>query len=159
MTTIKLYTQINAPSERVFDLSRDIDFHMQSASQTREKAIAGKTSGLILYGETVTWRGRHFGLFLEHTSKIVSYERPYRFTDVMIKGHFKYFAHQHIFRNENGGTLMIDVLTYRVPFGILGQWFDRLLLKKHLTKFLKRRNKAIKKRAESNWGERKRRVS
>lgn len=136
--------------EDVFDLSRDIDFHMESAIQTKEKAIAGRLSGLISHGETVTWRGKHFGFFLEHTSKIVSYERPYLFTDVMIKGHFKYFAHQHIFRPQAGGTLMIDVLTYRTPFGDLGDLADRLILKNHLTKFLKNRNQAIKNRAEKN---------
>lgn len=159
MTTIKLYTQIDAPVEKVFDLSRDIDFHIRSASQTHEKAIDGRTSGLISYGETVTWRGRHFGIFLRHTSKIVSYERPYRFTDVMIKGHFKYFAHQHIFRSEGGGTLMIDVLTYRVPFGYMGSLFDQFVLRKHLSRFLEHRNQAIKVASEENSSKRSKRVS
>ncbi len=34
MTTITLTTKILAPVQHVFDLSRDIDFHMKSASQT-----------------------------------------------------------------------------------------------------------------------------
>ena len=148
MTTIQLKTEINAPIERVFDLSRSIDFHIQSASETKEQAIEGRTSGLISHGETVTWRGRHFGVFLKHTSKIVNFERPTQFTDVMIKGHFIYFGHQHFFEYKDEKTTMIDVLKYRTPFGIFGRLFDNYFLKKHLTQFLEKRNKAIKTEAE-----------
>lgn len=149
MTVIKLQTQIDAPITDVFDLARDIDFHMESASSTNEQAIAGRTSGKINFGETVTWRGRHLGVALKHTSKIVAFERPFRFTDVMIKGHFKYFAHQHIFEESSGGTIMTDVLTYRVPFGIVGQCFDTWILRRHLTRFLKTRNQALKTQLET----------
>jgi ligand-binding SRPBCC domain-containing protein len=148
MTTIQLKTEIKAPMERVFDLSRSIDFHMQSASETKEQAIAGTTSGLISYGETVTWRGRHFGVFLKHTSKIVNYERPHQFTDVMIKGHFTYFGHQHFFSFEEQKTTMVDVLKYRTPYGIFGRLFDKYFVNRHLTRFLEKRNEAIKTEAE-----------
>ena len=148
MTTIQLKTEIQAPIERVFDLSRNIDFHIQSASETKEQAIAGRTSGLISHGETVTWRGRHFGVFLKHTSKIVNYERPSQFTDVMIKGHFIYFGHQHFFEIIDQKTIMTDVLKYRTPYGIFGRIFDKYFLNRHLTRFLKKRNKAIKAEAE-----------
>jgi len=148
MTIIELQTEIKAPIELVFDLSRNIDFHTLSASQTQETAIEGTLTGLIGPGETVTWRGKHFGLFLKHTSKIISFERPTAFTDVMIKGYFTYFAHQHIFRTKDNTTHMHDILTYRAPLGILGNTFDRLFLKKHLTKFLQQRNSQIKKHLE-----------
>jgi len=148
MTTIQLETEINAPIEHVFDLSRSIDFHIHSASETKEKAIAGKTSGLISHGETVTWRGRHFGVFLKHTSKIVNYERPSQFTDVMIKGHFIYFGHQHFFEIKDQKTMMIDILKYRTPYWIFGRIFDKFFLNRHLTRFLEQRNKAIKVEAE-----------
>ena len=150
MTTIQLKTEIKAPMEHVFDLSRNIDFHIQSASKTKEQAIAGRASGLISYGETVTWRGRHFGFFLKHTSKIVNYERPHQFTDVMIKGHFTYFGHQHFFRFEDQKTTMVDVLKYRTPYGFFGRMFDKYFLNPHLTRFLKKRNKAIKTEAETS---------
>lgn len=150
MTTIKLQTLINAPIKQVFDLSRDITFHTVSASQTKEQAIAGVTSGLINLNETVTWRGKHFGFWLKHTSKIITLESPYKFVDVMIKGHFTYFAHQHIFEEQDGATLMIDILNYRVPYGIFGSIFNTLFLKKYLTNFLLTRNQSLKISAEKN---------
>ena len=54
MTTINLITTINTSKEIAFDISRDVDVHQKSASPTKERAIAGITSGLINYNETVT---------------------------------------------------------------------------------------------------------
>lgn len=55
MPVIILHTQINAPIERCFDLSRSIDLHKISTAHTKEEAINGVTSGLInldeLHGE------------------------------------------------------------------------------------------------------------
>lgn len=144
MTVIKLHTIINAPIATVFNSARDIDLHMKSASKTGEKAIAGKTSGLINLYETVTWRGKHFGCYLKHQSKITSLRYPTYFIDEMIKGHFKSFKHQHIFKETTSGTEMVDVLEYQTPYGFIGSVFNRLLLEKHLTTFLKIRNDHIK---------------
>lgn len=144
MTTITLITPIRNSIETVFDLSLDIDFHKKSASQTQETAIAGITSGKIGPNETVTWRGKHFGVFLTHTSLISAFDRPYTFTDKMIQGKFKSFKHVHTFEISNGVTIAKDVVNYQVPYGIFGRLFDYLFLKHHLTKFLKTRNLAIK---------------
>lgn len=54
MTKIQVNTTIKAPIEIVFNNCRNIDIHQYSASKTNEKAIAGRTSGLINKGETVT---------------------------------------------------------------------------------------------------------
>lgn len=70
MSTIHLETLIQADSHKVFDLARDIDLHQKSTFQTGEKAIAGRTSGLIEFGETVTWKAKHLGFYQTHTSKI-----------------------------------------------------------------------------------------
>ena len=49
MTTINLITTINTSKEIAFDISRDVDVHQKSASPTKERAIAGITSGLISF--------------------------------------------------------------------------------------------------------------
>ncbi len=144
MTTIYIKTKINAPVIEVFDLSRDIDFHMYSAKKTNEKAISGTTSRLIGLGETVKWRGKHFGIYLTHQSKITCFEYPNKFTDEMITGHFTSFKHQHIFHKTTSGTEMIDILEYEPPYSIFGALFNITILKRHLTHFLTSRNLAIK---------------
>ncbi len=143
MTTIYLETEIKAPLHQVFDLARSIDFHIISAKKTKEKAIAGRTSGLIELSETVTWKGKHFGVYLTHKSQITAFEYPNNFTDEMIKGHFRYFKHQHHFYKIKSRTKMIDKLEYKTPHGFLGKLLDTLFLKKYLTQFLISRNQAI----------------
>jgi ligand-binding SRPBCC domain-containing protein len=149
MTTIFLTTKIKAPIKTVFDLSRNIDVHQNSASKTHEKAIAGVTSGLINFNETVTWRGKHFGLYLTHKSRMTAMNFFDYFVDEMEEGCFKTFKHEHFFEEQNNVTIMTDKLCYETPFWIFGKWFDYFCLKKHLTLFLLERNRVLKELAES----------
>jgi ligand-binding SRPBCC domain-containing protein len=148
MTTIHLTTKIKASKQVVFNASRDIDIHQQSAASSQEKAIAGVTSGLIDLNETVTWRGKHFGLYLTHKSRITAMTFYDYFVDEMEEGKFKTFKHEHFFEEANGITIMKDKLQYETPFGIFGELFNILLLKKHLKKFLLERNKTLKEVSE-----------
>jgi ligand-binding SRPBCC domain-containing protein len=148
MTTINLTTKIKAPQQIVFDVSRNIDIHQQSASKSKEKAIAGVTSGLINLNETVTWRGKHFGIYLTHKSRITAMDLHSYFVDEMEEGKFKTFKHEHFFEETNGVTTMTDKLQYETPFGFIGKLFDYFLLKNHLTVFLLERNKTLKKISE-----------
>lgn len=148
MTRIELTTHINAPMERVFDRARSVDLHMVSAERTGERAIGGRTSGLIELGESVTWGARHFGLWQTLTSKIVAYDYPNSFTDVMVEGAFKSFTHEHGFRATNEGTEMTDVFVFESPFGMLGKIVNALFLDRYMTNFLRERNRVIKETAE-----------
>lgn len=154
MPTIVLFTKIKAKQKLVFDLSRSIDLHKISTQKTNEKAIAGKTKGLIALNETVTWRAKHLGIYQNFTSKVTDCESPSYFADVMLKGAFKSFKHEHFFSYENGVTILKDVMVYKSPLGILGKLVDFLFLEKYMTNFLVLRNKTIKDFAEtSKWKE------
>lgn len=150
MQTIRVETRIAAPAMRCFLLSLNIDLHMDTTAQTRERAIAGVTHGLIGLGETVTWEGRHFGLRLRHTSKIVIYEPPRFFCDEMIDGVFRSFRHEHHFSESAGETVMRDVLEFSAPMGWLGGLAERLVLRSYLYGFLGERNAMIRQVAESD---------
>lgn len=150
MTTIKLSTTIKAPINKVFDLARNIDIHKLSTSKSKETAIDGVVSGLINKGETVTWRGKHFGIYLKHRSIIPEMEIPTYFVDEMLEGRFKKFKHTHTFQEINGGTIMTDKIEYETPFGLVGKLFDTTILKKHLTHFIKERNDFMKQLAEKH---------
>ncbi|GAA4044512.1 SRPBCC family protein [Flavobacterium chungnamense] len=150
MTTINLTTKIKAPIAIIFDLSRNIDVHKISTAKSNETAIDGITSGLINKGETVTWRGKHFGFYLTHKSIISAMEIPSYFVDEMVEGKFKSFKHEHSFIDGNGFIMMIDKIQYQTPYGIFGKLFDVLLLKKHLTNFISDRNKVLKELAENH---------
>src|SRR5690349_18317043 len=110
MSKIELITRIEAPIERCFDVARSIDLHTASTEATHERAVAGVVTGLIGKGETVTFRARHFGIWLTHTSVITAFERPRYFRDEMTRGFFRDFAHDHRFEADGDGTVMRDTL-------------------------------------------------
>lgn len=148
MTTIKITTNYFAPIETIFNTNRNIDIHQQSASKTKEIAIAGITSGLINKKETVTWKGKHFGVYLTHQSLISEMDFPTYFVDEQLKGQFKSFKHQHFFEQKENYVEVTDILNYETPYGIFGKLFDKLFLKKHLTDFIMKRNAVLKNLAE-----------
>jgi ligand-binding SRPBCC domain-containing protein len=150
MPEIFLKTKINAPAERCFLLSLSIDLHMATAAQTKEKAIAGVTEGIMKLNEAVTWRAKHLGFTQRLTSKITEYKYGEMFVDEMQEGTFKMMHHRHSFKNENGFTNMTDVFRYEAPFGFLGKITENLFLTNYLIRFLQGRNKHIKKVAEGD---------
>lgn len=150
MSTIYLDTIIKSDIQTVFDLARDIDLHQKSTFKTGEKAIAGRTSGLIELGETVTWKAKHLGVVQTLTTKIISMKKPHHFTDVMLKGVFKSMKHQHIFRQKGENTIMTDIFEFHSPFGAIGRIFNKLYLKNYMKNFLLERNQLIKETAENN---------
>ena len=152
MAKVELTTRIDAPIERCFDLALSIDLHMDSVQASGERAISGVQAGLIGLNETVTWRGRHFGITWEHTSRVTTLERPKHFRDVMVKGAFKYFMHDHYFSRASGMTVMKDVLQFEAPLGALGTIVDGLILRAHMNALLIRRNDYIKRVAQTeDW--------
>jgi len=144
MPVITILTTVRASVERCFDASRDLDLHLESMSHTGERAVGGKTSGLIELGEQVTWEARHFGIRQRFTSKITAYDRPRHFQDSMVKGAFHSFVHDHYFEPVADGTIMKDVLTFRSPLGPLGAIVDRLVMTAYLRTMLTRRNEILK---------------
>ena len=150
MPKIVLETIIKAPQKLVFNLSRSIDLHIISTDKTNEKAIAGRTEGLIELGETVTWRAKHLGVYQNFTSKVIGCKEPEYFADIMLKGAFKSFKHEHFFSYENNETTLIDVMEFASPLGLLGKLVDFLFLENYMKRFLVLRNNTIKEFAESD---------
>jgi ligand-binding SRPBCC domain-containing protein len=154
MLIITLLTSIHAPIERCFDLSRSIDLHTLSTAQTGEKAVAGRTSGLISHGETVTWKARHFGIWQTLTSQITAYQYPHYFCDEMLQGAFRSIRHEHWFQSVNADTIlslteMKDVFGFESPLGWLGKLANRAFLTNYMERLLTERNRVIKAFAET----------
>ncbi len=154
MPTIVLTTLIHAPPERCFDLSRSIALHVASTRQTSERVVGAVTSGLLGFGEEVTWSARHFGIRQTLTSRITVFDRPRHFRDSMVRGAFRRFDHDHFFAARGEDTEMRDVFDFTSPLGPLGRLADVLVLERYLRRFLETRNEEIKRVAESDaWRE------
>ena len=136
-------TESALPPERLFDLARTIDLHVQSQQQSGEQAVAGVTGGLIGEGQEVTWRARHFGIPLSMTSRITFFDFPHSFTDEQVKGPFKAFRHAHEFKAVPGGSIMTDRVEFTAPLGVLGRAVERLVLRRYLERLITRRGQFL----------------
>ena len=152
MPTLHLTTFIAAPAERVFDLSRSIDLHRESMSRYKEEAVSGVRFGLIEKEETVTWKARHFFKNRLLRVKITEMKKKEMFTDEQIEGDFKTLRHEHYFKPCDNGTIMIDIMNFEAPYGMVGRMLNTLYLTKYMRRLLEQRNKVIKEYAEGeNW--------
>jgi ligand-binding SRPBCC domain-containing protein len=150
MARIEFVMRIAAPPERCFDLSRSVELHTRSTAATGERALAGRTSGLLGAGEEVTWEARHFGVRQRLTSRITVFDRPRHFRDSMVRGAFRRFDHDHFFVPDGaGGTVAREVFDYEAPLGPLGWLAERLFLTRYMRRFLESRSREVKAVAES----------
>jgi len=150
MPLIHLTTFINAPVDRVFDLSRNIQLHKESMTQHKEEAVAGTRFGLIEKDESVTWKAKHILKTRILRVQVTEMQKPLRFIDEQSQGSFKEMKHEHYFKPCDNGTIMIDLFHFESPYGKMGKWFNTLYLTRYLKNLLQQRNRVIKEYAETN---------
>ena len=146
-------TLIDAPIDRVFDLSRSIEVHLLANVHENEQALAvgGLTTGLVGLGEQVTWRAKHFGLWHDLTSKATVVESPTYLQVTMVKGIFRSMQADHLFRSlPSGATELRDKFAIAAPLPILGPIAEALFLRRYMIALNRERNAVIKQLAESD---------
>lgn len=136
-------TESSLPPERLFDLARSIDVHVESQKGSGERAVAGVRSGLIGEGQEVTWRARHFGIPLTMTSRVTQVDFPHSFTDEQVRGPFRSFRHVHEFEATPGGCIMTDRVEFAAPFGLLGRAAGKLVLRPYLQRLIRDRGRFL----------------
>lgn len=149
MYRLKESIHINAPIERCFLLSTSIPLVQRTLKM---KPVGVKTSGLILEGDRIDWRGWKFGIPASHHSLITRYEAPTFFQDTMERGYFSHFQHDHQFEEIDGRTLLIDIVRFSLPLGIVGRVTAKYIVIPHVLRLLLERFQLIKRIAEGpDW--------
>jgi len=148
MTEIEVVTSIGAPPAVCFDLALDADFHADSLASTGERVVARPAGGLLALGDEVTFEGRHLGMRRRLTARIEAFDRPRHFRDVMTRGAFRSFVHDHHFEAVGAGTRMVDRVRFAAPGGMLGVMVERAVLRRYLMRLLTERGQALKREAE-----------
>jgi ligand-binding SRPBCC domain-containing protein len=69
---------------------------------------------------------------------------PHSFTDEQIRGPFRYFRHEHLFRPHGAGTLMMDRVSFAAPLGFLGRIAERLVLIRYMRRLIEQRNSFLR---------------
>ncbi len=149
MPFIHITTFVEAPIERVFDLSRSMNLYRKSMQFINGHAVAGTMSGLINEGDTITWKAKY--LYKIRVFKMgITDMKPYSFfSEKMIKGDLASLKHEHHFKSIENGTIMIDQLNFEIRYGFAGRLINKLFLTNYIKHLLEHRNEIIKTYAES----------
>lgn len=71
-------------------------------------------------GALIDYVVRPFGFPWRWRTRIETYDPPFSFSDVQLKGPYARWHHVHRFEPERGGTRMTDEVRYRLPAGPFG---------------------------------------
>ena len=149
MFRVKDSMHVQAPVDRVFLLATSVPLVEKILGM---RPIEGNARGLIQPQDRVLWRGWKFGLPTTHETLITGYERPMFFQDTQGKGRFRFFQHDHEFHEVDGQTLMLDVVRFSLPFGLLGRLVGKHFVAPYVLKLMGRRFLLLKRTAEgADW--------
>ena len=85
------------------------------------------------------------GINLNWVTEITHVKEHEYFVDEQRFGPYALWHHKHFFRKINGGILMEDVVDYKIPLGLIGQFAHFIFVKNKLKKIFKyRHDKLVK---------------
>jgi ligand-binding SRPBCC domain-containing protein len=104
--------------ENLFDITPDwLDFKLVN------ETVTGKTYEGAEFDYSIRW----LKILIRWHAKILEYRPPELFTDIQVKGPYKFWRYLHTFEAVPGGTLMRDSITYRTPFRFIGKILHKLI--------------------------------
>lgn len=86
-----------------------------------------------------------FGLMMDWVTEITHIEEKRFFVDEQRIGPYKLWHHQHHLSPVEAGVEMTDIVTYQLPFGLLGTAVNKLLVRRKLREIFDYRKTALEK--------------
>lgn len=84
-----------------------------------------------------------FGIKTKWVTEITQSVKNEYFIDEQRYGPYALWHHKHFIKEIEGGVEMEDVIDYKVPFGILGQWVQPIIVKPKLEEIFNYRTKKL----------------
>lgn len=98
--------------------------HLEITSELPEKMYTGM---IITYHVSPI-----MGIQMTWVTEITHVEEPNFFVDKQQIGPYRFWHHQHLFREIKGGVEMRDIVHYALPLGPLGMLINELLVRRQL---------------------------
>lgn len=94
-------------------------------------------------GATIAYQLRVRGISVRWLTEIERWRPPYEFVDVQRKGPYRLWHHTHRFEECEGGTRIVDIVRYALPFGPVGRLVHRLRVRDDLAKIFDYRQRRV----------------
>lgn len=97
----------------------------------------------IQKGTLIDYRLKIRGVPVGWRTEITTWDPPHAFADVQLKGPYAQWYHTHLFEAVPGGTLMSDIVRFKLPMFKLGDWFGYAYVKSEVAQIFKFRRKIV----------------
>lgn len=77
------------------------------------------------------------------TTEIMKVSKPDFFEDRQLSGPYGHWYHRHLFREIEGGTEMTDIVEYGLPFDLLGEVVEALIVGRRLDEVFEYRRRKV----------------
>lgn len=136
---------IPRPIEEVWQFFSDANNLKQMTPPHLNLTVTNEVYGGAVYaGQVMTYKVKPLlGIPLAWMTEITHVEPLKYFVDEQRKGPYKLWHHQHHFKAIDGGVEMMDLVHYRLPFGIIGNITNSVLVKRELRKIFTYRYQKI----------------
>ncbi|MDP7040357.1 MAG: SRPBCC family protein [Myxococcota bacterium] len=118
---LTLYAEchLNAPLEDVFAFFADAANLQRLTPPWLHFKILTPLPITMKAGVLIDYRIRLRGFPIRWRSQIDSWEPPHHFVDTQVRGPYHLWEHHHRFSSTQNGTLAVDEVHYRAPFGFM----------------------------------------
>ena len=84
-----------------------------------------------------------FRIPMKWVTEITHIREPFFFVDHQVQGPFRFWHHQHHFKEIPGGVEMADIVNYAAPFGIIGKLTERMIVDRRVKGIFEYRRKIL----------------
>ena len=149
MNEIKKSIIINCPVRKAFGFHSDTN-NLKKITPDSIKVKILRMDLPLKEGSEIELEIKQFG-FLKNNwlIRLTAFIENSLITDTQIRGPFKSWVHDHIFEENDGKTRMTDRIRYELPFGILGNLADKIVVNKMIEKQFEFRHEVTRKLLEN----------
>lgn len=138
-------------AEQFFPLSREKVFSFFSKAENLESItppllnfqVEKVSTPEIEKGTLIDYRLKIHGVPMGWQTQIEEWNPNEAFIDTQLKGPYKKWHHTHSFSDLGSGTLMTDLVKYKLPIGKLGQLFGGAFVRGDVEKIFAFRHQAV----------------
>ncbi len=107
--------------------------------------ITSALSGGKMYpGQIITYKVYPFkGVSTNWVTEITHVREGKYFVDEQRSGPYSMWHHEHWLREIKGGVEMRDKVSYKLPFGLLGRFLEKMIVRKQLKKIFSYRHEKL----------------